>query len=1161
MKHQLTLATLLAAFSSFAAAEYRDLPTEYTQVEFIRSTKSQYIDTGVYAGPDVSAVLDFTPHEYTGDVNIGTQPGDDNRDWRFFNYSGGSMFDVGNQRIGFNNDTKLTLDTRYVVEMGNAYLNIYNADGTLKWSATGNKMGSGNIIASKIFVCANNTGNASANHTAMTVYSLTMSDSVDGSVQLVRDFVPCVRNADNEPGLYDLVNDEFYPDAAHSGTKFTVGPEVECPDPVASTLKISSFSDITPSEASVHVSVERVSWTGNATLTLLYGNSTNTMLHSITVAAPAAAGAYTAQLLGLRPGSTWYVSAVITPATGDPIVTLPKSFDTLADVGGIALPGLLQGYVSNSGWNTTFVITNQANLGRTIGAVAAHTSTDASWPVYLADGSETTARWGDNTTFGYVGLMYLTGQMLTVGAKMDDNVRLTIDGTQVIDQSGNALKLATYQPTHGAGWYPIEIRVGNGSGGYGPYGGFKGLCWNTDSYTTDDTSSNWHEFLDPGDGSLLRPGHCAEIPVVETGWVFANDELTARVTCCATPQGGELRLYAAAENGLDDTNAWTLVRAYSLPSETDSQFVSVVGVGIPSSANVARFFLWDAESDTSAWSKTLSLVLVQDPQVDAYAPNPLSGTSATLSGKLANLGVPGDTIVSTALDPAPETGDGVFSVTLSAISDLAFPVVDLVPGTTYTYAFHAVNAGGFASDSDTITFTTPAGSTVKGHSVSTDGLTATIAASLNVGAGTTTATVRFGAEGQPLENYPASFDAYGNLSLTIPGLAWGTRYTYGIHLENTETSANGTVYTWTDDTGDQTNAVAIYDTSTYVWKGAANGGVDEGDWRDAANWSTSAEDASERPGYPTDNSTVIFNGPGPYVVTLDRSYTLYRLQLSGSADVTLRAVAEDISLAVENRNVPAGSKLRVSHLSLTIPDTVGNTETYVTDGGRLDWTSQFPSYNGALISLSGGSYFHGTHENYPGAGGFTFIADDSEINIDRWFYHSETAENTSTILVKGRSPYVYGGMFQPRGAYPGNITFSIPVGGYNITEEHPSPVYGWGSFMSENLWGTYYYTGVNIELDPHSPAITQGGGSLDQLLITTGYFGLSEEADANGQRHPLLFFDNSTLPEGCYFYFTDATGTVLTDAAGDVIEGENIQTARQLWCHIQSQGSTVILLQ
>ena len=215
----------LYCLAAVAVTEYRGLPQAYVQVDSISSTGGQYIDTGVVAGPDVSAVLDFTPLAYTGDVNIGTNT-DDNKDWRFFNYGGGSMFDIGNQRIGFNGDTVLQNGTRYTVSIGNSYYPLLNEDGSLKWSGTGGVMGAAQINAHNIFVCANNNGGGASSHVAMSIHSLVMSNSVNGVAQCVRDFVPCYRVSDNEPGLYDLVSGTFFADPGQNATKFGVGSQV-----------------------------------------------------------------------------------------------------------------------------------------------------------------------------------------------------------------------------------------------------------------------------------------------------------------------------------------------------------------------------------------------------------------------------------------------------------------------------------------------------------------------------------------------------------------------------------------------------------------------------------------------------------------------------------------------------------------------------------------------------------------------------------------------------------------------------------------------------------------------------------------------------------------------------------------------------------------------
>ena len=54
------------------------------------------------------------------------------------------------------------------------------------------------------------------------LYELKISDND----KIIADFVPVYRRSDSKPGLYDLVNGEFYTNAATSGNDFTFGPDV-----------------------------------------------------------------------------------------------------------------------------------------------------------------------------------------------------------------------------------------------------------------------------------------------------------------------------------------------------------------------------------------------------------------------------------------------------------------------------------------------------------------------------------------------------------------------------------------------------------------------------------------------------------------------------------------------------------------------------------------------------------------------------------------------------------------------------------------------------------------------------------------------------------------------------------------------------------------------
>ena len=126
------LASLFACAALFVnGATYRNLPSGYTQVESLTSSGGAYIITTIAPTTNLRAELDFIPLAYTGDANVGSQT-DDGADWRFFNYSGGSMFDVGSGRIGLNGTaaesggTLLSNGTRYIVSFGRDSANTAN---------------------------------------------------------------------------------------------------------------------------------------------------------------------------------------------------------------------------------------------------------------------------------------------------------------------------------------------------------------------------------------------------------------------------------------------------------------------------------------------------------------------------------------------------------------------------------------------------------------------------------------------------------------------------------------------------------------------------------------------------------------------------------------------------------------------------------------------------------------------------------------------------------------------------------------------------------------------------------------------------------------------------------------------------------------------------
>ena len=139
-----------------------------------------------------------------------------------------SRFIVGNVRgkfyFGWNyltddvNRPAITVDTINEIKMN--YLNdrrhVFNNS-----VVASNISSLVNITYAMYIFGGNYTGTINYKSSIM-LYELKISDND----KIIADFVPVYRRSDSKPGLYDLVNGEFYTNAATSGNDFTFGPDV-----------------------------------------------------------------------------------------------------------------------------------------------------------------------------------------------------------------------------------------------------------------------------------------------------------------------------------------------------------------------------------------------------------------------------------------------------------------------------------------------------------------------------------------------------------------------------------------------------------------------------------------------------------------------------------------------------------------------------------------------------------------------------------------------------------------------------------------------------------------------------------------------------------------------------------------------------------------------
>lgn len=192
------------------------LPSGYTKLQWIESTGTQYIKTGIYhtaaTCPGLRMVLDATMLSTSGLVISGAAG------YQSF-YVGEMSGTIYYSTYYVDNTTGITYSAqkRYVYDLDNANNKFtLRADGATVYEANttvGTASGS-----KELYLFGYNSADAgSANPSAQRIYSCKLYQS--GT--LVRDFIPC-KNASGTVGLWDDVGGQFYANAG-TGT-FTAGP-------------------------------------------------------------------------------------------------------------------------------------------------------------------------------------------------------------------------------------------------------------------------------------------------------------------------------------------------------------------------------------------------------------------------------------------------------------------------------------------------------------------------------------------------------------------------------------------------------------------------------------------------------------------------------------------------------------------------------------------------------------------------------------------------------------------------------------------------------------------------------------------------------------------------------------------------------------------------
>ena len=216
----MAVATCVCALGAMAGytPTWRGLPKDYTQVAYVQSSGTQYIDLKINAQSGLSLETDMSWVELPSDAAYCAAKTPSQRIYLLW-YSSGWMFGYGNLVKTY---VTATANEIYHVESalrnGSQTATAVNSTGGTELNWENSPAATGDIdLETSLYLFAFNQGNVANNKCKARCYALKIwqDDGADGRTP-VGDFVPCL-NKFGAAGLYDLVTGEFFaPSAALS---------------------------------------------------------------------------------------------------------------------------------------------------------------------------------------------------------------------------------------------------------------------------------------------------------------------------------------------------------------------------------------------------------------------------------------------------------------------------------------------------------------------------------------------------------------------------------------------------------------------------------------------------------------------------------------------------------------------------------------------------------------------------------------------------------------------------------------------------------------------------------------------------------------------------------------------------------------------------------
>lgn len=181
------------------------LPSGYRQKQYLEASGTQYIDTGIKAqgGYYAEVEFEFSSSETGWHAIISGENSNVNKSVRFM-HNGMTGGTVQNNTNYYDFTKSFSVNKKYKACVGNGLV----IDGEFFTKFTKSTFTSDNNVA----LFANITGSGTVEgYFIGRIYSCTIW--ING--EIVRNFIPCVRDSDDAAGMYDIANDVFY---ANAGT-------------------------------------------------------------------------------------------------------------------------------------------------------------------------------------------------------------------------------------------------------------------------------------------------------------------------------------------------------------------------------------------------------------------------------------------------------------------------------------------------------------------------------------------------------------------------------------------------------------------------------------------------------------------------------------------------------------------------------------------------------------------------------------------------------------------------------------------------------------------------------------------------------------------------------------------------------------------------------